>query len=175
MHYIFRIFSNGFGWYFRNTCYTKDREVLFNKDSIGVATAICYESVFGEYVSRYINNGANIIFIITNDGWWGNTAGHKQHYLYAKLRAIENRKSIARSANTGTSCFINQRGDISQATEWEKDAVINQTIYANDIITFYDRNGDYIGRTAIWVAVFLFLLSFVSSRTDKFKFRVNKL
>ncbi|MBK6730174.1 MAG: apolipoprotein N-acyltransferase [Bacteroidetes bacterium] len=153
----------------------KDREVFFNKDSIGVATAICYESVFGEYVSRYINNGANIIFIITNDGWWGNTAGHKQHYLYAKLRAIENRKSIARSANTGTSCFINQRGDISQATEWEKDAVINQTIYANDIITFYDRNGDYIGRTAIWVAVFLFLLSFVSSRTDKFKFRVNKL
>ncbi|MFN3940829.1 MAG: apolipoprotein N-acyltransferase, partial [Chitinophagales bacterium] len=87
----------------------KDREVFFNKDSIGVATAICYESIFGEYVTRYVRNGANLIFIITNDGWWGNTAGHKQHCLYGRLRAIENRKSIARSANTGISCFINQR------------------------------------------------------------------
>ncbi len=153
----------------------KEREVFFNKDSIGVATAICYESVFGEYMSRFVNNGANLIFVITNDGWWGNTAGYKQHCLYAKLRAIENRKSIARSANTGISCFINQRGDISQPTEWETDAVISQTIYANTVKTFYDRNGDYIGRTAIWVAVFLFLLSFVSGRTQKFKFRVNKL
>lgn len=153
----------------------KEREVFFNADSIGVASVICYESIFGEYVTRYINNGANLIFIITNDGWWGNTAGYKQHCMYGKLRAIENRKSIARSANTGISCFINQRGDMAQATDWEVDAVLNQTIYANDIKTFYTRNGDYIGRTAIWVGIFLFLLSFVSARTDKFKFRINKL
>lgn len=153
----------------------KEREVFFNADSIGVATAICYESIFGEYITRHVRNGANLIFIITNDGWWGNTAGYRQHCLYGRLRAIENRKSIARSANTGISCFINQRGDIFQATEWEVDAVLNQTIYANKIQTFYTTNGDYIARTAVWIGILLWLLAFVSARTDKFKFRVNKL
>ncbi|MBC8173429.1 MAG: apolipoprotein N-acyltransferase [Chitinophagales bacterium] len=136
-----------------------ERTPLCNKNGICVATAICYESVFGEYVTRYVRNGANVIFIITNDGWWGNTDGHRQHYMYAKLRAIETRKSIARSANTGTSCFINQRGDVDMETDWETDAVLNKTILANDIKTFYTRHGDYIGKIGCWFAGALFLYS----------------
>lgn len=136
------------------------RTVFYNRDSIGVAPVICYESIFGEYCARYVRNGANLIFIITNDGWWGNTAGHVQHCLYAKLRCIENRRSLARSANTGTSCFINQRGDISQATQWAEDAAIHKTIYANDALTFYTRHGDFLARIAVAMtcAVILFTL-----------------
>jgi apolipoprotein N-acyltransferase len=144
------------------------REPLCSRDSICVATVICYESVFGEYVTRYVNNGAQIIFIITNDGWWGNTHGHIQHYMYAKLRAIETRKSIARSANTGTSCFINQRGDVSDETAWEQDVVINQTIFANDIKTFYTKHGDYIARFALFIAGALFLLTYVNKYRKKY-------
>ncbi|MFN0276486.1 MAG: apolipoprotein N-acyltransferase [Chitinophagales bacterium] len=145
----------------------ESREPLCSRDSVCVATAICYESVFGEYVTRYVNNGANVIFIITNDGWWGNTDGHRQHYLYAKLRAIETRKSIARSANTGTSCFINQRGDVSDKTEWEKDAVLNKTIYENDIKTYYTLHGDYIARIGLYIAAALFLFTLYSKAKRK--------
>ena len=124
-----------------------------------VASVICYESVYGEFVNRFINNGANVIFVITNDGWWGNTAGHRQHLLFSRLRAIETRRSVARSANTGISCFINQRGDISQATEYWVPATIRSVINTNDKITFYVQYGDYIGRIFLLVAALMFLLT----------------
>ncbi|MBA2406650.1 MAG: apolipoprotein N-acyltransferase, partial [Chitinophagales bacterium] len=111
------------------------RDVFESPDSIGVAPMICYESIYGEYVTEYVRRGGNLFFVITNDGWWGNTAGHKQHLQYARLRSIEARRDLAQSANTGTSAFINQRGDISQQTEWWKPAVIEATLYANDEMT----------------------------------------
>jgi len=133
------------------------------KDKTEVAPVICYESVFGEYVTGYVKKGANLIFIITNDGWWKNTPGYHQHLSFASLRAIETRRSIARCANTGISCFINQRGDISQATEWWVPTAIEGTINTSDKITFYVRFGDYIARVSLFVSVLL-LLQLVAGR-----------
>ena len=74
------------------------------QDGTRVGPVICWESVFGEYVTDYVGEaGANFLFIITNDGWWRNTPGHRQHNAFARLRAIETRRSVARSANTGIS------------------------------------------------------------------------
>ncbi|MFP4060689.1 MAG: apolipoprotein N-acyltransferase [Bacteroidales bacterium] len=113
------------------------RGVFFSPgDSTGVAPVICYESVFGEFVTGYIRAGANLIFVITNDGWWGDTPGYRQHNALSRLRAIETRRSIARSANTGISCFINQRGDIYHPTSWWVPASIKHTLNANDVTTF---------------------------------------
>lgn len=124
-----------------------------------IAPIICYESIYGEFCSRFVRNGAQALFIITNDGWWGNTAGHRQHLQFASLRAIETRRSVARSANTGISAIINQRGDIVKATNyWEEDA-INATININNKITFYVKYGDYIGRTAIFGSIMLLLIT----------------
>jgi apolipoprotein N-acyltransferase len=135
----------------------EDRTVFFNSQNIGIAPSICYESIYGEFMARFVMNGANFIFIITNDGWWGDSPGYKQHLQYATMRAIETRRSIARSANTGISAFINQRGDILERTAyWEQDA-IRGNIKSNDKITFYVQYGDYIGRTATWLSVFVFL------------------
>ncbi|MBL4654835.1 MAG: apolipoprotein N-acyltransferase [Bacteroidia bacterium] len=128
---------------------------------VHIGPIICYESIFGEFVTRYIHKGANLLCIITNDGWWGNTPGYEQHLHYASLRAIETRRSIARCANTGTSCFIDQKGDISQATEWWEPAVINSSLYLNDKITFYVKFGDYIGRLSSFLAVAFFMIAFV--------------
>ncbi len=139
--------------------------VVSNK--LKIAPVICYESVYGEFLNRFIQNGANVIFVITNDGWWGNTAGHRQHMLFSVIRAIETRRSIARSANTGISCFINQRGDISQRTEYWKPAVIRQKINANDKITFYVKYGDYIGRLALLVATLFALLTLYTALSKK--------
>lgn len=125
----------------------KERSVFTSqKKVIKIAPVICYESIYGDYTTGYIRNGANLIFIITNDGWWDDSPGYKQHLSYAKLRAVETRRSIARSANTGISCFVNQRGDISLATSWWQPAAIKGVINANDTLTFYAKNGDLIGK-----------------------------
>jgi apolipoprotein N-acyltransferase len=126
-----------------------------------IAPVICYESVFGEYVTKYVNKGAEMIFIITNDGWWKNTPGYHQHLSFARLRAIETRRSIARCANTGISCFIDQRGNISQATQWWVPTAIKGTINSNNKMTFYVRFGDYIARIALFVSVLLVLMLLV--------------
>ncbi len=143
------------------------RDVFFNRDGIGVAPVICYESVFGDYMTEYFRNGAQLIFIVTNDGWWQNSAGHVQHLHYASLRAIEARRDIARSANTGVSCFVNQRGDIRQATTYWEDDVIASTLYANKELTFFSRHGDYVGRVAGFLSIFFVLYALVKSRTKK--------
>lgn len=141
-----------------------ERTVFFSSvDSIGVAPAICYESVYGEYVTDYVRNGANFIFIITNDGWWHDTPGHRQHNSYARMRAIETRRSIARSANTGISCFINQRGDMQQQTKYWTPDVIKASINANDEWTFYTRFGDYIARVALLLMALLLLWTIATS------------
>jgi len=129
-------------------------------DGVQVAPVICFESVFGEYVADYVLKGAQAIFIITNDGWWKNSRGYKQHLLFSRLRAIETRRSIARAANTGTSCFINQRGDVIQPTKWWEEAAIAGTLNTNNKITFYVKHGDYIARGAVLVSVLLGLLVF---------------
>jgi len=135
-------------------------------DSLKVAPVICYESVFGSYVTQYVRKGANLIFVITNDGWWGDTPGYRQHFTFSKLRAIETRRSVARSANTGISAFIDQRGDIFQETKYWEPAVIRQKLNANDQITFYVRYGDYIARLSVFTAVFLLLIA-ISYRLRK--------
>ena len=136
-----------------------DQTPFMIRNNLKIAPVICYESVYGEFLNRFIQNGANAIFVITNDGWWGNTAGHRQHLLFSVLRAIETRRSIARSANTGISCFINQRGDISQRTSYWVPASIREKINANTGLTFYVRYGDYLGRFFLFVSGFVLLVT----------------
>ncbi len=139
-------------------------------DSLKIASVICYESAFGEFLNRFIRNGANVVFVITNDGWWGNTPGHRQHLLFSVLRAIETRRSIARSANTGISCFINQRGDISKRTAYWVPTSIRAKINTNTGLTFYVKYGDYIGRIFLLMAglMALFTISFSIRKRNHF-------
>ena len=138
---------------------TEARTLSFDNHKVG--TLICYESVFGEYVTNFVDKGADMLFVITNDGWWGNTPGHKQHLEFSKLRAIETRRSVARSANTGISGFINQQGDIiEQSKYWELTALRN-TLKTNDKITFYVRYGDYIYKVAVFLTILLLATTMV--------------
>lgn len=125
---------------------------------IQIAPIICYESVFGEYCGSYFQKNTNAMGIITNDAWWGNTPGYKQHLLYGSLRAIEQRKWIARSANTGISCLISPRGEILNATKWWDKTAAKGTIYLNTDATFYRKYGDYLGRTAAFSFIILMLV-----------------
>ncbi|MFT6850112.1 MAG: apolipoprotein N-acyltransferase [Sphingobacteriales bacterium] len=143
------------------------RTVFYSRSGLGVAPVICYESVYGEFVAEYVKNGAQLIAIITNDGWWGDTPGYKQHAFYASLRAIETRRSIARSANTGVSGFYTPTGELLQATDYWTEAVIKASIPLNSKITFYVEHGDYLARFLSILAVILVLVSFVRNKIDK--------
>lgn len=149
----------------------KDAETQRHGDSVTqnykVAPLICYESVFGDYVTEFVRNGANMIFVITNDGWWGNTPGHRQHFEMSKLRAIENRRSIARSANTGISGFINQRGDVVEQTNYWEPAALCNIVNVNDEMTFYSKHGDYLYRVGTFVAILVLCFSVVTSVLKK--------
>lgn len=129
--------------------------VFYSQSGIGIAPVICYESIWGDYVSEYVKQGAQLIAVVTNDGWWKNTSGKDQHLDYAKLRAIENRRWVARSANTGISGFINQRGDIIQKTAWWEPIALSQEVNLNEEITFYTKSGDLI----VYIGLFGCLLS----------------
>ncbi|MFC2115284.1 apolipoprotein N-acyltransferase [Bacteroidota bacterium] len=146
------------GGTFRSHGVQDQRENLYlHGDSTGISPVICYESVFGEYVTDYIRKGSHFIFVITNDGWWGDTPGYRQHHSFSRLRAIETRRSVARSANTGISSLISQKGEILQRTNyWEADA-IRGSLNANDKLTFYTRHGDYIARIAYFFSLLIVL------------------
>jgi apolipoprotein N-acyltransferase len=132
----------GFGCY----GWQNERTVFQNLYGNRTCSVICYESVFGEFVTGFVKNGAEAIFIITNDGWWGDTPGYKQHFNFDRLRAIENRKSIARCANNGISAFINQKGDVVSQTPYWVRTTLEGTVSLNNKKTFYAKHGDYIGR-----------------------------
>lgn len=147
-----------------STLTTQQERDVFTNNKNTVAPVICYESVYGEYVTDYVKKGADFLAIITNDGWWDTSQGHKQHLSIARLRAIENRRSIARSANTGVSAFINPKGDIVQSLDYGKTGALKGRISTNKETTYYTEQGDYIFRIAMLVLVIVLLTSFTKRK-----------
>jgi len=132
----------------------------FMMDDKIITPLICYESIYGD-----LQKGkTNLIAIITNDGWWKNTAGYKQHFEYARLRAIEQRKTIIRSANTGVSGVINAKGEVLESTNWDEAVCISAEVSLNNETTFYSVFGDYMGRLSVFVAAMLLIVAFVRGK-----------
>ena len=120
--------------------------LLHMADGTPLGCAVCYESVYGEYCTGYASRGAGFVAVITNDSWWGNTPGYRQHCSYSCLRAIELRRDIARCGNSGISCFIDQKGDIVSRTPWWEEATLRGTVNVNTRLSFFTRHGDIVGR-----------------------------
>ena len=142
----------------------ENRTVYTLNNGIKIAPVICYESIYGEYVTEYVRNGAQMLAIITNDGWWKKSQGYKQHLSYSKIRAIETRRSIARSANTGVSAIINNKGEVIKSLSYDTAGVINSKIGISNNITFYVKHGDFIYRFALFFATIILLFSFAKKK-----------
>ncbi len=138
--------TSGWGW-------QEKPGVFYSQNGVGVAPIICYESIWGDWVAGSVKDGAQFIAVITNDGWWGNTSGKDQHLLYAKLRSIETRRYLVRSANTGISGFINQRGDVVAQSKWWTRTALKGDINLNDELTFYVKYGDFIAKISVFLAL----------------------
>ena len=143
-------------------CVGQDEVSLLNVktiegETVPIGCAVCYESVYGEYYTEYIRKGARAMTIITNDAWWGDTPGYRQHLSYASLRAIETRRAIARCANTGISAIISPSGKILQPTPWWEPAAIESYIPLRDDMTFFVSHGDITGRICSFIFILLLL------------------
>lgn len=147
---------------------------VIETDRFRFAPVICYESIYGEFVAEQCQKGANFIAIITNDGWWKDTPGYKQHMSFARLRAIENEKYVVRCANTGTSGVINEKGDVILSTAWWVPTSFHARIRPNSTKTFYSLHGDLIGRSFGWVSVLLLLFTFVKRFKEKIGLQASK-
>ncbi|MBK7098824.1 MAG: apolipoprotein N-acyltransferase [Sphingobacteriales bacterium] len=155
---LFEKFGGTTSTYARND---EAKDLATTNNSFVIAPAICYESVFGEYVSNFSKLNADLICIMTNDGWWKNTQGYKQHMSYARLRAVENRKWVARSANTGISCFIDPYGNVVQQLGWDKEGALKQEVAAFTGKTFFAKHGDILSKlfsvlTVVFVGIAIF-------------------
>jgi apolipoprotein N-acyltransferase len=133
----------------------KAPQVLDGFDGRKIGPVICFESVFGEHVRQLVKSGAEFIVVLTNDGWWKDSPGVWQHFGYSRIRAIETRRSIVRSANTGISGCINQRGDVIAQTNINVSEAINSNVHVNSSITFYVRYGNYLGWISLSLSVMI--------------------
>ena len=105
--------------------------------------------------------------LISNDGWWGDTPGHRRLFDFARLRAIETRRAIARSANTGISGFISPRGDsLVEPLEWNERGVLTADVELRREKTIYVEYGDWVARVSTYIAV-LSLFYYVAYRVRR--------
>jgi apolipoprotein N-acyltransferase len=144
-----------------------EMEAIPTADGKALGAMICYESAYGDWSRRATKKGARFLSVITNDGWWGDTPGYRQHFNFARLRAIENRRDIVQAANTGTSGIINQRGDVLAKTPYWVETTLRGTINGNDAQTPFVRHGDRLGRLAGYAFLVLGLMLLVFSVSDR--------
>ena len=116
-----------------------------------VAPIICIESISPNFVRKFAALGAGIFTIITNDAWYNYTFGPPQHFAIAQMRAIENKRYLARCANGGISGFISPTGRIINTAEQYQNSAITESIPELNDLTIYSRFGDWIGYISLIV------------------------
>ena len=126
---------------------TSHQRTVFEDEGLGLKLApiICWENEFSGYATEYSRKGANLLAVITNDGWWGDTDGHVQHMRFSALRAIEHRKYVVRSANTGISTIIDAKGRPKERLVWEEEGVLLDEVPLLEGQTLYVRTGNWLG------------------------------
>jgi apolipoprotein N-acyltransferase len=133
----------------------KGKTMTWNNHKLGVL--ICYEIIFPELARVMAKNGAELLINITNDAWYGRTSAPYQHFSMAILRAVENRRALIRSANTGISGFIDPVGRIMAKTQLFQDAALTHEMPILNTTVFYSRHGDLLAMTCLAVMLLVVL------------------
>jgi apolipoprotein N-acyltransferase len=136
--------------------YTPGKQYLLADTEMGrFSTLICYEVIFPGLVRKFYTRGGDFMVTITNDAWFGNTAGPYQHFSMAVFRAIENRKPLVRAANTGISGFVDSNGRILVQTGLFDRQVLTYTLKTDSSMTFYTKFGDLFSFFCIVISIIL--------------------
>ena len=124
-----------------------------------IGVQICYEIIFPKLSRAMARNDASLLINITNDAWFGKTSGPYQHFSMTVFRAVENRRSLARAANTGISGFIDPAGRILAATALLEEAAVTRSIPLLKKKTVYTIIGDLLARVCMGVVIVAVLLN----------------
>ncbi|MGD9174041.1 MAG: apolipoprotein N-acyltransferase [Desulfobacterales bacterium] len=124
----------------------------WEKEALGIQ--ICYEVIFPALSRNLVRNGATLLINITNDAWFGTTSGPYQHFSMTIFRAVENRRALARAANTGISGFIDPVGRILTSTRLLEETALTRPLPMLRQVTFYTRFGDLFAMACLTGAVF---------------------
>lgn len=133
---------------------TKNTPLTLDGTPFGVL--ICYEAIFPELAQKQVANGAQFLTNISNDAWFGKTAAPRQHLALTRMRAIEQGRWIARSTNTGISCFIDPQGRIHKQLPQFSPEQGQHTIAALQKITIFHKLSSWL-----WGGCFLFTIAFL--------------
>ncbi len=117
-----------------------------------IAGLVCIESIYPDFTASFVQKGANLITVVTNDSWYGYSSGPFQHEAISILRAVENRRTVLRAANGGVSCIIDPTGKILEETKLFTKSYLIVNAGIEDAITFYTK----------YPLIFPLLSSFVS-------------
>jgi len=142
--------------------FTNFNNVFAGKDSLSIDGAICFESVFPYFITNFIRRGGELIIVVTNDSWYGNSSGPYQHEDFAVLRAVENRRAVVRAANGGISSIIDPLGRIKQSTKMFTKTYLVGNVPVENVETFFTKHPMIIpylsSGFSLWVfGVFLLL------------------
>ncbi|MCP9292514.1 apolipoprotein N-acyltransferase [Gracilimonas sediminicola] len=130
------------------------RPDMIETESFSSPGLVCYDSVYPSWIRLFVQKNASFLTIITNDGWWGDTSGHHQHFAYARLRAIEFDRWIARSANNGISGIIAPNGAIIQKTDYWVRTGFTGTVENLTTQTFFTRFGNWLSVLCLMATFF---------------------
>lgn len=137
---------------------TSDSAQVFRmKSGVVAAPLICYESIYGDYVRSFVQRGANLLVVPTNDGWWDDSPGYRQHFNFARLRAIETGRYVVQAANSGTSGFIDERGRAFAKTDYDTATTTTAEVRLLSHQTIFVRFGNVVGWLVAGAAVFVLL------------------
>jgi apolipoprotein N-acyltransferase len=137
----------------------KGNTLSWKNQRIGVQ--ICYEIIFPGLSRAMVRNNASLLINITNDAWFGKTSGPYQHFSMTVFRAVENRRSLVRAANTGISGFIDPAGRVMASTALLKEAAVTQTVPLLKERTVYTNIGDLFAQVCLAVVLLVTLLEIV--------------
>lgn len=120
-----------------------------------IAGVVCIESIYPRFVAGFVENGAELIAVVTNDSWYGNSSGPYQHKEMSVLRAIENRRSVVRSANGGISCVIDKKGNTLIDTPMFTRTSFAYDVELNSGETIYTRTAYVLPVISLIVSLFI--------------------
>lgn len=139
---------------------------LFFYRNMKIDPVICLEATFSDYVSQFVRKGANMIVVITNDGWTGNTSGYMQGADYTLPLAIEMQRPLIRCANTGVSMII-QNGHVTQSAGWHEKKVVLDDVVLNSSYSFFVKYGNIVGVISVIITACMLLYTGIIRITRK--------
>lgn len=144
---------------------------IFEINGIKYGSLICFEDIFPEHAREYALLSSDILINYTNDAWYGNTSAQHQHLVFSQFRALENRRYLARSTNTGLTAVINPRGEVISTIAPFRRSYLLQNLKIDRASSYYTRNGDFWVWVVIGITTVLFLYTTIKCRLGPVKIK----